>query len=241
MDDCYIYTDRCVIEMSEYIDNIFSSVHHNYDLMNTILSLGIDRIWRRHAAIAALHEKKKYQVLDIACGTGEMAKSIYKQATLAGKNIHITGLDYNNKMLGIAKEKFKNNRHITFEQGDAINIKYPADSFDVVTSAFAMRDFDNLRMFAHEIFRVLRPGGKIMLMDMAAPKRGIHKYFFKFYSRIMLLEGYFVDRNSYSFLVDSIRKFDSDKVARIIKNAGFKNVNITYLQTHVAFMICATK
>ncbi len=228
--------------MSTYIKNLFSGIHDNYDLMNSILSLGIDRKWRKTAAKLAMPNKKSFKLLDIACGTGEFAITLYNEAIKNGKDASITGIDFNSDMLKIGIEKIKMcNLPITLISGDALNIKFDSNVFDVVTSAFAMRDFDDLNKFAREVNRVLKKGGKITLMDMALPKAGFDKYLFKIYSKIMRIEGYFVDNNAYAFLVKSIMENDSNKVANIFKKNGFTNVKITVLKTGAAFVITGNK
>ncbi len=210
--------------------------------MNGILSLGMDRKWRSAAAKLAMPNKKSFKLLDIACGTGEFAITLYNEAIKNGKDASITGIDFNSDMLKIGIEKIKMcNLPITLISGDALNIKFDSNVFDVVTSAFAMRDFDDLNKFAREVNRVLKKGGKITLMDMALPKAGFDKYLFKIYSKIMRIEGYFVDNNAYAFLVKSIMENDSNKVANIFKKNGFTNVKITVLKTGAAFVITGNK
>ncbi len=228
--------------MSTYIKNLFSGIHDNYDLMNSILSLGIDRKWRKTAAKLAMPNKKSFKLLDIACGTGEFAITLYKEAIENQKDASIIGIDFNADMLKVGIDKIKMcNLPIKLINGDALNITFDSNTFDVVTSAFAMRDFDDLNKFAKEVNRVLKKDGKITLMDMAAPKVGFDKYLFKIYSKIMRMEGYFVDNDAYRFLVKSIMENDSSKVANIFKRNGFANVKITTLKTGAAFVITGNK
>lgn len=228
--------------MSTYIKNLFSEIHNNYDLMNSILSLGIDRKWRKAAAKLAMPNKQSFKLLDIACGTGEFAIALYKESLEKKKSASIIGIDFNSNMLKVGVEKIKMcNLPIKLIHGDALNIKFDSNTFDVVTSAFAMRDFDDIDRFAYEVNRVLKKGGKITLMDMAAPNSGFDKYIFKIYSKIMRIEGYFVDNDAYRFLVKSIMENNSTKVADIFKKNGFANVKITTLKTGAAFVITGDK
>ncbi|MDE1870829.1 MAG: ubiquinone/menaquinone biosynthesis methyltransferase [Candidatus Micrarchaeota archaeon] len=228
--------------MSKEMNELFSDIHKKYDFMNRMLSLGMDGIWRSDAAKEAVVAKSRYRVLDVATGTGELAMAIRRESERQGKEAEIIGVDFNKDMLGIARKKAERQKiPIRFELGDALDLRFKGDSFDVLTSGFALRDFDSLEGFVKEAHRVLKKGGRIILMDMSRPERGFNKYFFKFYSRVMLLEGMLVDRNAYSFLVKSIRGFDRENAASLLERNGFSAVKIRELPTGVAFIITATK
>lgn len=228
--------------MSEEINKMFSSIHKKYDFMNHALSLGMDNVWRAKAARESIVGKKQYSVLDVAAGTGDLAIAIKRECDRNGKEVKVIGVDFNKDMLGVAREKVRaKNLPISFEIGDALKLEFPDGSFDVITSGFALRDFDDLDGFVRESFRVLNKGGKIVLMDMAKPDNGLSRYFFSFYSRIMLLEGMLADRNAYSFLVNTIKEFDKGRVAKVLEKNGFCNVKIMELPTRVAFIITAVK
>ncbi len=228
--------------MSEQINRMFSDIHQKYDLMNHVLSLGIDRVWRNSAAKEAVIDKESYRILDLAAGTGEFAIAIKKACDRSGKNVRIIGLDFNRDMLKVAKEKVKRRgESIRFELGDVLSLRFKNNSFDVVTSAFALRDFDDLNRFTKEVYRVLKRNGKIVLVDMSSPESGFEKYLFKLYFNVMILEGMLVDRNAYSFLVSSIKKFDKKHLLRLLKNNGFKDIKIVDLPSKAAFAVTALK
>jgi len=224
------------------MNQLFSDIYERYDSMNNVLSLGVDRIWRSRAAKECIITSKSYKILDIAAGTGEFAIAIKKECERNDKQVKLTGVDFNKDMLSVAKEKVKaRNIDIKFEVGDALNLRFPDKSFEIVTSAFAMRDFDSLSKFAKEVHRVLKPGGKIVLMDMSKPDKGLMKYVFKVYFNIMLLEGMLVDKNAYWFLVDSIKKFDKKNLLKLLKKQGFKEIELVELPSHAAFYVTAKK
>jgi demethylmenaquinone methyltransferase / 2-methoxy-6-polyprenyl-1,4-benzoquinol methylase len=228
--------------MSEEINQLFSDIHEQYDTMNHVLSLGIDKIWRKDIASEAIMDMKKYKILDIAAGTGDLSLAIYRACDKAGKDAKILGVDFNKDMLSVAKRKVKKlGLDIKFEQGDALALRFPSNSFEVVTNSFAMRDFDDLSKFVSEIHRVLKKGGKIVLSDMSKPEKGLMKYLFKIYFNIMLLEGMLVDKNAYSFLVKSIKSFDKNNLLKILKKQGFKEIKIRSLTSGSAFLITARK
>jgi demethylmenaquinone methyltransferase / 2-methoxy-6-polyprenyl-1,4-benzoquinol methylase len=228
--------------MSEEINSMFSDIHEKYDTMNHVLSLGIDKIWRENAAKETIIYKKSYKILDLAVGTGEFAIAIKKACDNSRKDVSILGVDFNKDMLKVAKAKVKKlHANIKLELGDVLNLKLKDNSFDVVTSAFALRDFDNLDKFIKEVRRVLKRNGKIVLMDMSSPQSGLMKYLFRLYSNIMILEGMLVDRNAYSFLVSSIEKFDTKNLLKLLKNNGFKKVTLKSLPFGAAFVVTASK
>ena len=221
---------------------MFSEITGSYDLMNWIMSLGFDGLWRKSAGKESLIEKKIYSVMDIAAGTGDFSIAINKACIKEGKKVVITGIDFNNKMLEIARRKTKHlGVKINFETGDALALQFPDRSFDVVASAFGLRNFDSLEKFVGEANRVLKKGGKLVLLDMAAPDNGLMKYAFRFYFKIILLEGALVNRKAYSYLVSSINEFDKNRLPRLLSKSGFSEIKITELPTRVAFMVTARK
>ncbi|MDE1761726.1 MAG: ubiquinone/menaquinone biosynthesis methyltransferase [Candidatus Micrarchaeota archaeon] len=229
--------------MSKQIDDIFSGIYADYDSMNHLLSMGVDTIWRRAAANEALIEKKSYRVLDIAAGTGEFAIRMAKTARENGRNIQIVGVDYNKGMLSVGKRKIaaRGLSNITLEHGDAMSLKYSDSSFDAVTSAFALRDFDSLDRLFKETKRVLKNGGKFVFLDMAMPDDRFGRAFFKQYFKVLKIVGAFVDKNAYDFLFESIMKFDKQNLIRIAKRNGFENVNSHSLLSGVGYYVSGEK
>jgi len=228
--------------MSDQINEMFSAIHKRYDLMNHMLSLGIDGIWRKRAAEESIIDKKSYRVLDVASGTGELAITIKKLCDKSGKKIELFGVDFNKDMLGIAKKKAKKlDLDIRFQIGDALALKFPNDYFEVVASSFGLRDFDSLEKFVKESHRVLKKNGKLVLLEMSKPDIGIMKYLFRIYFGVMLLEGLFVDRRAYSFLVDSIKRFDKRNLVNLLKEHGFVRVELVDLPFRAAFLATAYK
>jgi demethylmenaquinone methyltransferase/2-methoxy-6-polyprenyl-1,4-benzoquinol methylase len=120
-------------------------------------------------------------------------------------------------------------------------MRYRSSSFDVVTSGFALRDFDSTERFAKESYRVLRRGGKIVLLDMSKPNSAVSDLFFKAYFGIMRLEGLFVNNDAYNFLVNSIKSFDIERFRGELEDAGFRRVRVRRLTFGVAFLITGYK
>ena len=219
----------------------FVKIHEHYDFFNHLFSFGLDIGWRNEAAKDAIIEKQEYKVLDLSAGTGDLTIAIKKHAQKNNKDVKIIGTDFNDMMLEHAKEKVKNMgmKNVSFSVGDSLKTGYPAASFDVVTSGFALRSYDDLTLFAKELRRILKSGGKFVLLDMAKPDHGallVGAYF-----RVMPVIGSVVDKKVYWWLTDSIWKFDKRGMARILQKQGFKDVKLRNLRSGIAYIITGTK
>lgn len=228
--------------MSVANKKMFDSIALKYDRINTLFSFGIDKFWRRSAVILAMAPKSKYNLLDIATGTGDLAFGIWEMAKKQNKDIKIIGIDQSTEMLKIAIKKAKAKKiKINFELGDALSLKYPDNSFEVVTNSMALRNFDDKKKFFSEAYRVLKPGGELILVDTAKPCGILSKAFFGLYFKLLTFEGAFINRSAYSFMVNSIMKSDRMEIKLICKRAGFSNVKIKNLFTGLPFVLTARK
>lgn len=228
--------------MSKKIERIFSKIHGNYDFMNHVMSFGIDRTWRNKIVKMALDHVDNVKILDVATGTGDLALDFVKFSKVQGKNIDIIGIDINKDMLSVAQKKI-DSRGVTIniKIDDALKTSFPSDYFDIITSAFGMRNFDNLEMFASEVMRILNDNGTFVLADMSVPSKKYQRLFFKPYLFVIRFIGFFVDKESYDWLVYSIQKFDFNKVKRIFEKQGFKDVKITPLNFGITSVITGKK
>ena len=224
--------------MSQRVYKIFSEVHSHYDAVNTICSLGTIVRWREEGAREATINKNNYKLLDIATGTGEFAITLDKTAKKQGKKVDITGVDFSENMLSVAKRKAKErNLDIKFEHGDALHLKYPDKSFDVVTSSFALRNVDDLNKFCSEAKRVLKPGGRFVFMDMAKPDKAWQRAFLKFFWGASGIIGFAEYKEAFEWLMVSVDRFDKENFVKIVKKNGFKNVKKKNLVSGAAFMV----
>jgi len=210
---------------------MFTAVPPRYDLVNRIITLGLDKRWRRLASQTCLEEKPR-RILDVGCGTGDLTINI---ARLAGENIEITGLDYSPPMLEIAKikaEKAGVGRKISFLSGDATSIPFADDYFDCACISFAFRNLTYKNPlgtpYLAEVKRVLKPGGRYVIVESSQPENRIIRFFFHFYVRIfvkpvgMLLSG---NKGAYRYLADSMAHFYSpEEVKDMLLKAGFRNI-----------------
>jgi demethylmenaquinone methyltransferase/2-methoxy-6-polyprenyl-1,4-benzoquinol methylase len=232
------------------INKMFSKITPKYDLMNHVLSFNFDRSWRSKAAEETLIPKDEYSVLDVAAGTGDLSIAVDRIARKKGKKAKVYAYDFNKDMLALAKEKFGEEglENIKIEHGNAFDIRHKTGSLDVVISGFALRSFryskdgrKGLQKFISESYRVLKPKGKVVLLDMAMPDNMLQRAFFSVYSVPMLIMGSFVDRYTYAWLVRTIKSFDKKMLVSMINSTGFRNTKIRSLRSGIAYLVTAEK
>ncbi len=202
------------------ISGMFDSIATKYDRMNHGMSLGIDRLWRRRF-VRRLAKKlpEKAAVLDLACGTGDLTKA------LSEKGCQVTGLDISSEMMAIGREKC---RYLSpkpnFVLGSAEQIPFPDDTFDAVTIAFGLRNFDHRARCLAEIRRVLKPGGQLAVLEFAVPRnRHWNKIYLFYFKNILPLVGRLVgSADAYGYLVDSVLAFPRyEALCDEFRRAGF--------------------
>ena len=212
-------------EKRSQIEEMFNNIAPEYDKFNYLVSMHLDKIWRRRA-ILSLKPFAPSKVLDIATGTGDLAILIDK--LLAPESI--IGCDISEGMMQVAKKKCEKRgiTKIKFEKEDCTGLSYPDASFDAVTSSFGIRNFQHLDKALGEMYRVLRPGGHLALLELSSPSRFPMKQLFPFYAKFIMPQlGYLFsnDRKAYQYLPDSIAAFpQGDTMIGILENIGFKNV-----------------
>ena len=211
---------------------MFTAVPPRYDLVNRIITLGQDRRWRRLAAVACLAEKPR-RVLDLGCGTGDLTINI---ARLAEKNPEIVGLDYSLPMLARAREKAARagvSDRVNFIHGDASQLPFPDGHFDAVGISFAFRNltYKNPLGVPHfaEVWRVLRPGGRYVIVESSQPQNRSIRALFHLYLRAfvkpvgIMLSG---NRGAYRYLTESAARFYSPpEVREMLISSGFHDIS----------------
>ena len=207
------------------VRQMFDGISPRYDLLNRIISGGIDIKWRKNVVDFLIPRKPK-KILDVATGTGDLAVALIK--TRASE---IIGIDISKGMLIIGKEKVKKSqwdKKIKMEIGDSEDIDYPDNYFDAVTVAFGVRNFESLDKGLAEIFRVLRPGGDLVILETSVPQKIFIKQFYRLYTHyVMPLIGYFFskDKSAYQYLSDSANSFPfGEAFNNILKKIGFIEV-----------------
>lgn len=208
----------------DQVRSMFNNIAWRYDLLNHLLSLNIDKIWR-NKLVKMLSEKNPASILDVATGTGDLSITASKI-----KPTEIIGVDIANEMLEIGRKKILSKglaSTIRLELGDSENLNFPAGRFDAAMVAFGVRNFENLDLGLAEMNRVLKPQGRIFVLEFSIPTNAIVRAFYFFYFRnILPLIGKMVSKDSaaYTYLPDSVRQFPSGEAFLIrLEKAGFKN------------------
>lgn len=225
----------------EGIRDLFDDIAVKYDRFNHISSFGADRSWRRKAVRAIVDTKQPVKVLDVATGTADFAIAVSKKAVTGS---HITGIDLSEGMLEIGRRKCQG-LPIDLETGDAENLRFVDDTFDRVCVAFGVRNFENLMKGLREMLRVLKPGGKLIILELSYPKNRLVFSFYKFYSlKILPKIGSRMTGNTdaFTYLPDSILKFPlPEKFIPMLKEAGYSTVSARQFMFGVCRMYCAVK
>lgn len=224
---------------------MFDSIAGNYDRLNHILSLDIDKSWRKKAVREIVVKDVPLKILDVASGTGDFAMAIARDSAPGSV---ITGTDISEGMLAIGREKVKAaglNDRIRLEYGDCEQLEYPAGSFDRVSVAFGVRNFEHLEKGLSEMCRILKPGGKSVILELSVPGNPILKSVYKLYFlHILPLIGGLVsgDRAAYRYLPASVLKFPSpEKVCSMMRSAGFSEVRTKALTFGICRMFVGIK
>lgn len=207
------------------VEQMFDSIAPSYDRLNRILSLRVDKIWRKNV-IRLLQKQEPKTILDIATGTCDLPIAISQKMEYE----QLTGLDLSEEMLAFGQEKLNKNGldQIQLIKGDSENLPFDNESFDAITCAFGARNFENLQAGLKEMARVVSQNGQVIILEFSTPKNKIFKnlYYFYFFNVLpfigKLLSG---DNRAYSYLPESVKVFPSgDSFAIELKNAGFKFV-----------------
>lgn len=208
---------------TEQVREMFDSIAPAYDFMNRAMTFGIDKIWRRKA-VAKLKKYGVKSILDVATGTGDLALLLYRK--LQPKRI--SGIDLSEGMLAIAREKAKAAglaSVIDFEVGDCLALKYKEGTFDAVTVAYGVRNFEHLEQGYAEMYRVLSKGGVLCVIELSTPRNPLCLAFYRFYTRYLIpFVGRMVskDTRAYSYLPESIAAVpQGEEMLDIMRRAGF--------------------
>lgn len=223
---------------------MFDSIAKDYDSLNHIMSLSIDKIWRKKAIRKIKDAGDSPRVLDVACGTGDFSIAIAK----AIGNGKVIGVDISKEMLEVMRRKvLKNNLEgiITQEVGDGEDLRFPEDSFDRVVNAFGIRNFEDRDKGLREALRVLRPGGRLVILELSRPQNRIIRWFYDLYFLNILpkiggkVSG---DKKAYMYLPASVKAFPGKKeFMEQMRKAGFANITHWALTFGICRMYCGDK
>lgn len=206
------------------IARMFDQVAGSYDFLNRLLSLGIDVYWRRKA-IAKLKAQQPKLVLDVASGTADVALEIYRQLD----DVQITGIDISEKMLELGRKKVEKagaTSVILLQTGDAEDLQFSDNTFDAITVSFGVRNFENVEKGLQEFYRVLKPGGKLIVLEFSRPRFFPLKQLFNIYFKYILpLIGRITskDPRAYAYLYESVQAFpDRERFTALMEKSGFR-------------------
>lgn len=225
------------VAKAEYVRAMFDTIAPDYDLMNRLMTLGLDVRWRWLAARVAAPPPGGC-VLDVATGTGDLAFALARQVGPAGT---VVGVDFAERMLALAREKAA--RHpaggvCRFEVADALSLPYPDGRFDAATIAFGLRNVADLDGTLREMARVVRPGGRVVSLELSKPAVPVFRELYYLYlQRLVPLMGWLVhgSRGPYAYLPRSLRPFpDRVSLARRFEGAGLRAVQVRSLLGGVA-------
>ena len=210
----------------EQVTNMFDKIAPKYDLLNKVLTLGIDTIWRKKA-IAKLNPQDHRKILDVATGTADIAMEINKQL----KPDQVIGLDISSEMVNYGNKKLKQKNLtdiISLEVGDSEAMRFEDGVFDATTCAFGVRNFGNLEKGLSEMYRVTKDGGKVVILEFSRPKIFPFKQLFNFYFKHILPRiggSASPDDKAYDYLYKSVQVFpDYENFAEILEKIGYRSI-----------------
>ncbi len=229
----------------EKIQKMFDNIAPDYDKLNHILSLDIDRIWRKKAVMEITDGSTPLSILDVACGTGDFSIAI---ARAAAPGSRITGIDLSEKMLEEGKRKTREaclDGMISMEQGDCEHLGFGDCSFDRVSAAFGVRNFEHLELGLSEMRRVLKPGGRLVILELSVPGNPLLRFLYKLYFlNILPAVGGLVSGNkgAYRYLPASVLKFPAPKkFLEMMTACGFTGVKAKAFTFGICRMYSGTR
>lgn len=227
----------------EQVADMFDNIAFRYDFLNRFLSAGIDVRWRK-AALKQLKGINPKKILDVATGTADVAI----MATSVLQPESIIGIDISDGMLELGRKKIARlglEQRIELQNGDSETIKFLDNTFDAVTVAFGVRNFEHLEKGLGEILRVLKPGGKLVVLEFSKPKAPVVKQFYNVYMKVVaptMGKLFSKNRNAYKYLDESIKKFPEGRnFTQILDNLGYRNTYCKPQSAGICSIYCGEK
>jgi demethylmenaquinone methyltransferase/2-methoxy-6-polyprenyl-1,4-benzoquinol methylase len=229
-------------EFATQVNRMFDRIAGVYDRMNSTMTAGLDRRWRERT-VDRLGELAGARALDVCCGTGDLALEL---AGRVGPDGNVIGCDFSEPMLDLAREKAAAGpgARVRFEWADALSLPYDTAGFDAVTVGFGVRNFADLDRGLAELARVLRPGGRLAILEITQPRRPPLSWFFSlWFDRVVPLLGTLAgDRSAYSYLPESVKRFPPPEgLAARVAGAGLTDVRYLVLAGGIIAIHSASK
>ncbi len=230
------------VEQARRVREMFATIAARYDLLNHLLSVNIDKRWRRRVAKTLyatlppgpLSNKSKARILDVACGTGDLSLTLFESG-----DARVVGVDFCRPMLRIATSKAS--RHgfeLPFIEGDALSLPFRDRSFEAATIAFGLRNLAGVETGFKELFRVLKPGGRVIVLEFSKPTTPVLRSLFRIYfTKVLPLFGGLISgsMSAYQYLPDSVSRFPNQtELASIMRQVGFAEVTYRNLSGGIA-------
>ena len=222
------------------VTKVFNEVFDKYDFMNDLMSLGIHRLWKK-TFINWLNPQKNTKLIDVASGTGDIAKLFLKYVNFNGK---VYCVDENKGMLEINRKKFKNQDSVQWYCNNAEKLPFKNNEFDYYTISFGIRNITNIDKALKEAYRVLKPGGRLLCLEFSKVENEILNTFYKIYSKTIPVMGKIILKNSkpYEYLINSIDEFYSqEKLLELLNKQNFTNTSYRNLSGGIVAIHSAWK
>lgn len=228
----------------EQVEEMFDNIAPTYDRLNHIMSLNIDRLWRRRV-VRIVRRAQPTKIMDVATGTGDLAIAMARRMD----NTQILGIDLSEEMLAVAEEKVRKAwlaERISLHKGDAEQLNNVADgAIDVATVAFGVRNFENMERGLAEIFRTLKSDGRLIVLEFSIPRNSLVRWVYAQYShRLLPRIGAMIskDKQAYTYLPESVEEFPSpERFTEILQKVGFRCVRRRSQSFGIAYIYEAIK
>ncbi|OEF97294.1 bifunctional demethylmenaquinone methyltransferase/2-methoxy-6-polyprenyl-1,4-benzoquinol methylase [Vulcanibacillus modesticaldus] len=220
----------------EYVHSVFENIAHKYDFMNNLLSFRFHKLWR-NKTMEKMNVRVGDNALDVCCGTADWTIDLANHS----KTGKVIGLDFSKNMLNVGEKKVKSlnlDKQIVLQYGNAMDLPYEDNTFDHATIGFALRNVPDIEKVLSEMTRVVKPGGKVVSLELSKPNWKPFRmlYFFYFYKILPFLGKLFADRyEQYSWLPESLTNFpDQQELAKIFEKVGLENIEVYPLTGGIA-------
>jgi len=231
--------------LNRQVQKMFSDIAPRYDLLNRLLSCGQDQYWRKRA-VARLSPKAGERFLDVATGTADVALEIIRK--VPQDEVQVIGMDFSEKMLELAQQKIDSQGKagsIQLESGSAESLPFEDNSFDGTTTAFGVRNFSDVGQSLREMYRVLKPGGRCVILEFSLPQNAIFNALYRFYFEVLLPRvGRLISKHpsAYTYLPKTVASFPVRKeFSSLMQHAGFVNVVYKELTFGIVILYTGTK